>query len=509
MRADDLAGTGLVSKQRWVLPLWVSVVRLLCRGGWRASVAILRWSVRAKRITVSLLVLLGVELWAGRRGVLAAVVVAAVVGVVWAWRWPASFGRWVAQPTRGAWRWRTRYRRLWHPVMDGVGLTRITPDRQVFVPRVTAVRSTRTVDVLHVRLLHGHTPEDIAASAEGMRHAFGAHRLKVVEAGPGRVRIVCYSRDPLTRVVPPIEPGTVPDLGAVPVGLAEDGQTYAAVLLGMHVLITGASGAGKGSVLWSIVRGLGPHVASGVVRLRGLDPKGGMELFPGRALFTHYADDNADELVELLERTVEDMNARKRRLKAAGLRAFVPSVADPLEVVIVDELAFLTAYAPTREIKSRVTTALSLLLSQGRAVGFCVIAALQDPRKDVLAFRNLFTYRIALRLTEDSEVDMVLGAGALDRGAACHRIPLSQPGVAFVYVDGAAEPVRVRFSYLTDADIRAMTERWPAPPTGPAPTDGSTPAGSGASDRHSEPVRVPGPRRAPHRVNPRHRVDPR
>jgi S-DNA-T family DNA segregation ATPase FtsK/SpoIIIE len=65
--------------------------------------------------------------------------------------------------------------------------------------------------------------------------------------------------------------------------------------------------------------------------------------------------------------------------------------------VVVDELAALTAYCTDRDAKRRFEAALSLLLSQGRAVGFYVIAALQDPRKEVVAFRDLFTTRIALR----------------------------------------------------------------------------------------------------------------
>jgi hypothetical protein len=65
---------------------------------------------------------------------------------------------------------------------------------------------------------------------------------------------------------------------------------------------------------------------------------------------------------------------------------------------------------------------------------------------------------------------MVLGDGALDRGAACHLIPATLPGVGFVHVEGAHEPVRVRFSYLSDDDITAMAERWPA--LGPDGGDG-------------------------------------
>jgi S-DNA-T family DNA segregation ATPase FtsK/SpoIIIE len=468
-RVEDLAGTGLVTRERYVIPLWVSLLgvtlRGVLRGGWLATV----WTIRAWPVILPAAVVAAVYWKAGVLGVAALVTLTLAAGLVWAYRWPASYSRLVSRPIRGTWRWHRSYRRLWYPAMDGTGLTRTTPSREVYVPHVDAVTSTPVVDTLHVRLLHGQTPLELAGASEGLRHVFGAHRCTVVEDSPGRVRVLLYARDPLRRIVPPITPADIPNLSGLPVGLAEDGAPYLLALLGRHVLIAGASGAGKGSVLWSLVRALGPGIASGVVRLRGVDPKGGMELYPGRALFTRYADEDQAEMVDLLEQAVNDMNARKRRLKAAGLRAFVPSAIDPLEVVLVDELAFLTAYAP-KDVKLKVATALQLLLSQGRAVGFSVVAALQDPRKDVLPFRDLFTYRIALRLAEDSHVDMVLGDGALDRGAACHLIPATLPGIGFVHVEGAAEPVRVRFTYISDDDLRGMAARWPAPtgPTGPA-----------------------------------------
>jgi S-DNA-T family DNA segregation ATPase FtsK/SpoIIIE len=131
-------------------------------------------------------------------------------------------------------------------------------------------------------------------------------------------------------------------------------------------------------------------------------------------------------------------------------------------VIVVDELAFLTAYAG-KDVAASVKAALSVLLSQGRAVGFVVIAALQDPRKEILSFRDLFPTRVALRLAEGSQVDMVLADGALALGARCHEIPLSLPGVGFVRIEGFNEPVRVRFTYLSDTDIRAMADTYPAP----------------------------------------------
>ncbi|GLY27431.1 FtsK/SpoIIIE domain-containing protein [Kineosporia sp. NBRC 101731] len=461
-RVEDLAGTGLTTRQRYVVPLWVTVPVFLIRHLAKSCA----WIVRQMRTYwgLSLPVIVLLLLWAylGRLVAVTALTWWLTMGLIWAYRWPASFDTAVAQPTRGVWRWWTKYQRRWHPAMDGTGLTRTTATREVYVPAVTRVRSTPVVDTLHLRLLHGQTPADVAAQAEGLRHVYAAHRCSVIEDAPGSVRVLFYAQDPLRRLVAPMQPAVVPSLDALPVALAESGKLFLLWLLGRHVLIAGASGAGKGSAVWSIVRALAPAVNAGTVRLRGVDPKGGMELFPGRALFGRYADEDLSDMLALLEQAVADMNERKHRLKAAGLRVFTPSTDDPLEVILVDELAFLTAYAP-KDIKLKVAAAMQILLSQGRAVGFSVVAALQDPRKEVLPFRDLFTYRIALRLSEDSHVDMVLGDGALDRGAACHLIPASLPGIGYVHVDGAHEPVRVRFSYLSDDDIVDMAMRWPAP----------------------------------------------
>jgi S-DNA-T family DNA segregation ATPase FtsK/SpoIIIE len=106
--------------------------------------------------------------------------------------------------------------------------------------------------------------------------------------------------------------------------------------------------------------------------------------------------------------------------------------------------------------------ALATLTTQGRAVGYCVVAALQDPRKDVLTIRNLFPDRIAMRLDEPEQVDMVLGDGARDRGATCELIsadPAVGAGVAFVRLEADPDPVRVRAGWVTDDDIRAMADR--------------------------------------------------
>jgi S-DNA-T family DNA segregation ATPase FtsK/SpoIIIE len=123
-------------------------------------------------------------------------------------------------------------------------------------------------------------------------------------------------------------------------------------------------------------------------------------------------------------------------------------------VIVIDELAALTAYAD-RALKDRIKQALALILTQGRAVGFHVLALVQDPRKEVVPFRDLFTTRIGLRMNEAEQVDLTLGDGARERGAWCDRISAHTPGVAYVVLDEHPAPARVRMSYLDDADIAA------------------------------------------------------
>jgi S-DNA-T family DNA segregation ATPase FtsK/SpoIIIE len=199
-----------------------------------------------------------------------------------------------------------------------------------------------------------------------------------------------------------------------------------------------------------------PAILAGHVRILALDPKR-MELSFGRELFHRYACDPA-AMVELLEYAVAVMADRAGTF-GGQTRTFTPSRLHPLLVVVVDELAFLTAYQPERDLRKRAEAAIATLTSQGRSVGVCVVGALQDPRKDVINLRNLFPTRVALRLDESDQVDMVLGDGSRDRGALADEIsiiPEVGAGVGYVRLETVPDPVRVRAAFVTDDDIRAM-----------------------------------------------------
>src|SRR3984885_10687434 len=446
-------------------PGWIIAIAQLCRFTFWLIRLIIRHPV------VSLVVAVAGFTWAetGWLGVTLLVIWAVLVLVCWRVVWPVSFGRWMAAPARSKWRaW--RYRRRWASVMTISGLAPWYRGR-IILPVLGKVRSTRYTDRVQVRLVSGQSAAQVADVADNLAHGFGAILCRVRSAKSGAVLLEFVRRDALAQVVPPAPVRAYPDLGALQVGRREDGLPWLVRLHGTHVLIAGATGAGKASLLWGLVRAMFPLMQDGLVRVLAADPKL-MELAFGRIIFDTHGDYAADPaaIADMLERAVADMQARAARF-AGNQRDHTPTVADPFTVVLVDEVAFLTAYQPNKTLRGRIMAALASLTTQGRAVGYCVVAALQDPRKEVLTIRNLFPDRIAMRLDEPEQVDMVLGDGARDRGAACELIaadPATGAGVAFVRVEADPDPVRVRAGWVTDPDIRDMAascldDRDPAP----------------------------------------------
>jgi len=231
--------------------------------------------------------------------------------------------------------------------------------------------------------------------------------------------------------------------------------------IGPHTLVAGCSGSGKGSLFWSFAFGLAPAVRDGRVQLHGIDLKGGMEILMGADLFTTSAT-NAAEAVVVLELLVVRMRERAQTY-AGRLRSHTPSVDEPLHVVMIDELAALTAYCPERDLQRRAENAINLLCSQGRAPGFMVFACLQDPRKEVIPSRGLFTQMVGLRLKDLSETSMVLGEAAVHGGAHCHRITRDSPGTGYVLPENGGHPIRVRAGFASDEDIRAVAAQYATP----------------------------------------------
>ncbi|MBA8805489.1 S-DNA-T family DNA segregation ATPase FtsK/SpoIIIE [Nocardioides ginsengisegetis] len=298
---------------------------------------------------------------------------------------------------------------------------------------------------------------DFEGAAEALRVAVGASRLRVEPHGVRDVLLSFTVGDEL-RFAFDARPGDVASsLESVAMGRREDGRAWR-LPVGPHTLIAGCSGSGKGSLFWSFAFGLAPAVRDGRVQLHGIDLKGGMEILMGRDLFTTSAT-SAAEAVAVLEMLVAWMQERAGQY-AGRLRTHRPTADEPLHVVMIDELAALTAYCPDRDLQRRAETAINLICSQGRAPGFMVFACLQDPRKEVIPSRGLFTQMVGLRLKDLSETSMVLGEVAVLSGAHCHRITRDVPGTGYVLPEEGGHPVRVRAGYASDEAIREVASRF-------------------------------------------------
>lgn len=282
-------------------------------------------------------------------------------------------------------------------------------------------------------------------------------------ASASTVRVQVCSRDALA------DQGTIPfrmvplaDAAApVRIGVTSEGP-FSLPIFGRQTLLVGASGAGKGSVIWSTLGQLAPSIHAGTVRVHGVDLKGGVELTAGRPLF-HDVAYSYDEAAAMIERLALRLDDRLAYMRENGLRKHVPTATEPLELLLIDEAASLSYLAPDTKSRSAVDANLKRVLSTGRAAGIAVLAAMQDPRKESLASRDLFTATVALRFRTKDDAVLALGSAAYEAGAHCDRIPTTKAGMGYVIDGETGGIVQFRASWVSDADITEIARRFPAP----------------------------------------------
>lgn len=392
--------------------------------------------------------------------------VTATVLIYWRLHSPETYEEGFATPARVlCWRlwayasWRRLCKRCGLSASEQVTLRdkegrQVTSTRWVH-PKLLGTEASHTALRLTVRARMGQTVEDLERAVPAIRDAAGAHSARAVVVSPGTLRIELVKREQLSAVrhaVPPTAVATT----RVTVGRREDGSDWTLPLIGLHTLTVGCSGSGKGSIFWGIAGGLAPATAAGLVHLIGIDLKYGIELSVGSDLFTKIATTEADA-VETLAGLEMLMDKRGKEM-AGHTREYRPSKASPLVVLLIDELAGLTAYMSDPALRKEAAASLSRILTKSRGLGVVVAAFLQDPRKEVLPMRGLFTQTIALRLRSREEVAMVLGDGMADKAPA-HRISPDRPGTGYVIAeDGHA--TKVRSDYWSDDQIRSAARKY-------------------------------------------------
>lgn len=441
----------------------VTLVEIALKLTWvvfKFKLRLIVWAVLFPMLSLPILLASAAGEQGGPPAATAVAVASLMILAGWRLRFPESFHRLLSGRIWKRWRRWSTYRRPWRHLCAMHGLT-VVLNNHVSVPKLHRVQVGFASDAVTVRMLYGQSVEDWQRVSDALAHAFGARSVRVRQLKPGWAAIDVHHTDALASVVPLPSVPCCEGLGldALTAGVTERGERWQVRIRGRHILVAGATGAGKGSVVWSVVAGLGPAIRAGIAQLWVVDPKGGMEFGPGQAMYQRFEHDPGDGTVRLLRDAAAILTERADRLRGVT-RSHTPTVEEPLVLLVIDEIATLTAYTTDRKVRAEIEQLLGLILSQGRAVGVNVIAAVQDPAKDVLPFRQLFPTRIALRLTEPSQVAMVLGDSARDRGALCDRIPDTLPGVGYVAEEGSSELVRVRAFHVADDDIARLCKEF-------------------------------------------------
>lgn len=255
--------------------------------------------------------------------------------------------------------------------------------------------------------------EDLSQHRRRLESVFLA-RCSMRQRGYATVVVEFRHTDPLSRTVPVDSlPLAQRRLHAV-TRVDESGRPVEQDVV-LPRLIIGSAGSGKSTELRTYLHAL---QREGIpFRLRAFDPKGGMELGDLRDA-AHVYESRPNRWAEFLGSTVEAMQSRQRSLAARGrdkLTRFTEQ--DPLDILVIDELL-----AVVGQRTERVRTAqlgemqagdvLGLLLSQGRAAGYTVVALSQLAQKEILGqARALFPHLTVLRLppSEKEIVDRLLG----------------------------------------------------------------------------------------------------
>jgi DNA translocase FtsK/SpoIIIE-like protein len=312
-----------------------------------------------------------------------------------------------------------------------------------------------------LRLARGQTIADVMARVPAIESGLGTRRGTVrVSPTPddlaNRAEIRVLNADPHADAIPWPGPSATSITEPIDLGPFEDAQPCRVLFLRRHAMVGGATGSGKSGGLNEIIASL---AACRDVVIWAIDLKRGVELQPWAACIGRLAT-TPREAAALLSDAVTILYARAQHLSDHGRREWQPTAAMPALVIIIDEYAELAEQVPAA-LRDADTIA-----RLGRAPAVTLIAATQRPTQKVMgqgAVRSQMNVRIAFRVQEQRDVDLILGQGMLSAGWHAHK--LNAPGKFLCSSPEHDTPRRARAYLLTDDDVTAAAARYaPARP---------------------------------------------
>jgi S-DNA-T family DNA segregation ATPase FtsK/SpoIIIE len=329
------------------------------------------------------------------------------------------------------------------------------------------------------------SPATIKAQRGQLSNNMGLNgRLRLAD-GPrsNQLRIKVELHDPLAEAIPWPGPSISSIRQPMTLGLFQDGEPILLDLTKDHILIGGATDAGKSGVENVI---LGNLAACSDAVVLGIDMKpGALELGPWEDTMLMLAD-SADGATEVFSAVKAEMNRRGRHLstlrgpEGERVRKWIvgdPTAPDgsaewghgPFWFLVIDELAELLRQAPDL-VKELLT-----INQVARAMGIRIIAATQSPSAKAFGgqgtdARQQYSTRIGLGVAESVTVNLILGPGAYGAGWALDD--LDRPGKLMINNKMHKQPREGRCYWTSDGQILATArahqkQQAPTPPDGP------------------------------------------
>jgi DNA segregation ATPase FtsK/SpoIIIE, S-DNA-T family len=237
---------------------------------------------------------------------------------------------------------------------------------------------------------------------------------------------------------------------AIYLGIDEAGLPVNVSVIYRNMLVGGEPGAGKSSLLSTIVA----HAAlSKDCRLCLLDGKQ-VELGLWRAVADVFVGPDLDHAIRTLRRVQTVMDRRYEYLLGNERRKVVRGDGMKAILLVLDEIAYFSATVGDKPTRETFSALLRDIVARGRAVAIIVIAATQRPTSDIIptSLRDIFAWRFAGRCTTDISSEVILGYGWAARGYSAATIRPDEQGVGWLLAE-AGFPRRIKVAYLNDRDI--------------------------------------------------------
>lgn len=291
--------------------------------------------------------------------------------------------------------------------------------------------------------------------------ALSAHPIRIEAPIPGRPLVgveVPNRKNSVVRLREIMESETFQKIASplrLPLGRDVAGIAVSTDLIKMpHLLIAGATGAGKSVFLNDLLISLLYQNSPADLRLILVDPK--------RVEFANYNDVphllspvivDPHKTINALKWLVTEMERRYRimaEVKTRNIVDFNKQNAEsklPYIVLVIDELADLMAVS-AREVEAYICR----LAQMARAVGIHLVLATQRPSVDVITglIKANFPSRIAFAVTSGTDSRTILDSIGAEK-------LLGNGDMLFMPGD-AAKPKRIQAAYITDKEIKAVTD---------------------------------------------------